>query len=436
MISTKVKQEILSRIKPSKEESKKLKAEADELLSLISLSAKELNIDCKPFIGGSFGKGTYLRDSFDVDIFCRFDLKYKDKDLSGLAKSLLEHVGLTFATQKGSRDYFSGDFNSLHFELVPNYHITSLNQAKNSTDYSPYHVEFVQHHANHNLELLDEIRLTKQFFKAQGIYGAESYINGFSGHVIDLLIIYYGSLKAFLESVKTWGEKTCLDVAKFYSSEEELLRGIDSAKHSNLVVVDSILKERNASKALNEENYFKLLALVLQRENFSKEDFIIEKRTFDEVILEKKTFAKKHDFHIIQYYLELGSIDSEDIVGSKLLKVLSKLDRYYATFDFLSFDSSFDIFFNEKKCCYTLFFETNSLPKLKLLKGPEVFRSEALLAFSKAKGDIFVKGNRVYAYESREITCLNKVPLLTLDSFKRLSSRDMSFIKKLSSKIY
>lgn len=74
MISDEVRKQVLSLIKPNEKEKSSLETQADELLSLLQKTANSLNISSSFFIGGSFGKGTYLRDSFDVDIFCRFDL--------------------------------------------------------------------------------------------------------------------------------------------------------------------------------------------------------------------------------------------------------------------------------------------------------------------------------------------------------------------------
>ena len=432
MISDEVRKQVLSLIKPNEKEKSSLQTQADELLSLLQETATSLNISSSFFIGGSFGKGTYLRDSFDVDIFCRFDLTYDDSSLSSLAKKILEETSLNFQIEKGSRDYYSGSYKSLKFEIVPNYYIETISDAKNSTDYSPYHVEFVKHAAKKNPNLLDEIRLTKQFFKAQNLYGAESYINGFSGHSIDLLLIYYGSFENFLSSVKqSWQEVTCIDVAGFYENQKELLLGIDSSKYANLILVDSILKDRNAAKALSEDMYFKLLHLVSNKDKFSYDDFLIVKKTSSQHKEESRSFAQRYCLTQIQYELYLEDFGSEDIAGSKLLKLLSKVKSYYASYDFTCFSSDFSIFFDEGICIYTLYFSENSLPLVKEIQGPHVFRKDAMLAFERAKGPCFVRGNRVYSYIVREITQLEKIEPLTLESFKSLSSRSLDFVISL-----
>ena len=67
--------------------------------------------------------------------------------------------------------------------------------ALNVTDFSPLHVDWV----NKNVKRLrDDIRLAKRFCKVNKLYGAESYIRGFSGYALELLISYYGGFLRFL----------------------------------------------------------------------------------------------------------------------------------------------------------------------------------------------------------------------------------------------
>ena len=203
-----------------------------------------------------------------------------------------------------------------------------------------------------------------------------------------------------------------------------------------MILVDSILKDRNAAKALSEDMYFTLLHLVSNKEEFSYNDFLIKKKTSKQYKEESRSFAQHYGLTQIQYELSLEDFGSEDIAGSKLLKLLSKVKSYYASYDFICFSSDFSIFFDEGICIYTLYFLDNSLPLVKELQGPHVFRKDAMLAFERAKGPCFVRGNRVYAYIMRDITQLEKIEPLTLDSFKSLSSRSLDFVISLNHYFY
>ena len=67
------------RVKPSKEELKILKRDVDGIVSLLELEIKKQGVNADVFIGGSFAKQTIVRnDTYEIDIFVRFDRKYDD----------------------------------------------------------------------------------------------------------------------------------------------------------------------------------------------------------------------------------------------------------------------------------------------------------------------------------------------------------------------
>ena len=231
---------VISKIKP-KESS--IKKEIDETVKIINSELKKNKIKAAASVGGSFAKDTHLADDHDCDIFVRFDFKYKDTNLSDLLQKCLRK----FKPERvhGSRDYFLFS-NNLNFEVVPVLNISKPDRAVNVTDVSPLHVEWTKKHKKS-----DEIRLAKTFCKANSIYGAESYIKGFSGHVLDILTIKYGSFVNLLKASQKWKDKTVIDVEKHYKNAEDAMFKINVSKtQSPLVVVDPIQPERNAAAAL------------------------------------------------------------------------------------------------------------------------------------------------------------------------------------------
>lgn len=430
------RKKILSEISPSKQEDKNMKKCVDEFISLLVNSSKKLGLVCDFYIGGSFGKGTYLKGKSDVDIFCRFSLDYEDNRLSSNLLSVLEQAGIEYVRQKGSRDYFSGEFargkSCFKFELIPCFKIENLSDAKNTTDYSPLHVEFLRKKIEKNSFLIDEIRLAKQFFKSKRLYGAESYINGFSGHVIDILITYYKSLKNLLINAKTWEEGTFIDICNYYKSETDALESLSKDKISNLVIVDPILKDRNAAKALSTENYSKFVFIANLIDELVEDDFMIEKKSLKEKIREYRKFAKKGGYEFVAYEIDI-SLDgmSEDIVGSKLLKIHGKVFSYYSSFEFEVFEDSFEIDFDEGKCVFIYLLNSASIPKIKKICGPSVFMKDASKKFIEKRRDYFVENSRVCAYEKRRITSFDQIKNLGKKDFELFSNKNIDFIKKI-----
>ena len=277
-----LKNKILSEIKFSDKDHKIRVEIANNFIQKLQKTADENKIKVEFFIGGSFGKNTYLKDSSDIDTFARFDKNYDDEKISEMLKEILEKTNIEFKKQKGSRDYYSVEFveknQNFLFEFVPNRKISSPESFVNTTDISPFHVEYLHKKGKENPEIYDEIRLAKRFFKSKKLYGAESYIGGFAGHVIDILIMHYKSLENLIKSAKDWKETTFIDINSAYKDEKDAIKKMDSAKISKLILVDSILLDRNAARALSDENYYKFLDVVNSINELSENDFKIKNK--------------------------------------------------------------------------------------------------------------------------------------------------------------
>lgn len=353
---------VLELIKPSSEEHEEFVKVANRLVLKIKKSAKILDLKCSPYIGGSFGKGTYLKGSSDVDIFMRFDKSYNDSELSIYLEKILIESKIKYKKQKGSRDYFSGDYGpkdyKIEFELVPNRFVTKKSEAVNSTDLSPLHVEFLKLKENENDELSNEIRLAKQFFKSKGLYGAESYIGGFSGHVIDILVMTYGSLEKLIDNGKSWESVQYIDINKTYKDFEEAAKELGDDKNSSLVMIDPIISDRNAARAVLEENYARFLLVCNRMSELDINDFKIIKKNFNEVMDEHKLFCKTNNLKSIIYKIKFSvKGESEDIVGSKLKKLHKKLFKYFSSLDFNIFRDEFFIDIKGGVCLFCFSFE-------------------------------------------------------------------------------
>jgi len=98
--------------------------------------------------------------------------------------------------------------------------------------------------------LSDEIRLMKQFMKGIGVYGAESKVEGFSGYLVEVLIIYFGGFLKMLEAVCGWSGVVVIDSVKKWEDVHSLHHFFTNA---SLIVVDPVDKSRNVAAALSAE---------------------------------------------------------------------------------------------------------------------------------------------------------------------------------------
>jgi len=254
-----VLKETLKEIIPSKETETYMSDEIKVFLEKINKRINKTKIKVEHFVGGSFAKKTLVKKgSYDVDLFLRFDKKYKEKDLTKLTKKLLKGIKKVSIVH-GSRDYFQVNINPWFFiEVVPVIKVNNPKDSKNITDLSYSHVKYINKKIK-SQKILDEIKLAKAFCSANETYGAESYVNGFSGYGIELLVYSYKSFEKFLKELsKKRKEKLIIDIEKDYKNSKEILFELNGSKLiSPIILIDPTFKERNVLAALNEETFEK-----------------------------------------------------------------------------------------------------------------------------------------------------------------------------------
>jgi len=400
--------EILNKLKPSKQEEKEVKNKIDEFIKKL----KPALGDAQGVLGGSGAKGTWLKGSHDVDIFVMFDYKkYKDKShvLADLLEKRLKKKFKKLNRLHGSRDYFQIKENGFTFEIVPILKIRKAAEAVNITDISPLHAKWVN--KNSNEKLRDGIRLAKAFCKANDLYGAESYIKGFSGYVLEILVIHYGSFERFLRKIISLREKQVIDPEKFYNGREEAIAGLNEAKlHSPIILIDPVDKDRNAAAALNQEKFLLLktkAASFLKKPSdkfFVKEDISLESlkaRKGNLVYFEVEAFRGKRD-----------------VVGCKLLQTFEFMKRRLKEFEIIENGWDWNKFwFLVKK---------EKIDKFEIRKGPPV-------KLKKYAADFKKKNKKTYVVRGRLMT---KVPrkFYDLKGFVKDKLKD-KYVKERTKKV-
>jgi tRNA nucleotidyltransferase (CCA-adding enzyme) len=309
--------EVLKQIAPSKKEHSELKKTAKEIINKLNIP------NTKIILGGSSAKNTYLKENNEIDLYVKFNLKkYQELDISNILKENLKKNKLKFKTLHGSRDYYHVQKGKFTIELIPILNITKPEQARNITDISPFHSKWVN-----KFKLNEDIRLAKAFAKANGFYGAESYIKGFSGYSLEILTIHYKGFNNLLKSVSKWKTKTVIDPEKWYKGNP--LNFLNKSKTlSPLVIVDPVQDTRNVTAVVSVKKYklfIKTAKSYLKKPNqsfFFKEPFSLEKI---------KQKHKKHNLITINLQPLEGK---QDVVGAKLLKVHNFIEKKIKKHDF------------------------------------------------------------------------------------------------------
>jgi len=391
MDTKRVLNEVASNLLIEKAEMNVLKGEANKIISLLKDELRTQKISAEVFAGGSFAKETLVKEEFfDVDIFVRFDWKYED--ISKLLTKILDKIKrkskLKLEKIHGSRDYFRVIKGKIIFEIVPVVKIKKPKEARNVTDLSYFHVNYVKRNMK---KLAKEIVLAKQFCKSQKVYGAESYVNGFSGYALECLIIYYKSFEKMLKELAKikLGERIVIDPARAYKKKGDVLFEMNESKlGSPIILVDPTWKERNALAALSRETFEKFQDSARKfLKNPGKSFFEMKKFNTEQF----KNKARKEKGEFVKIELETNK-QPGDIAGTKLKKFSNYLIREISRF-FEIKDKEFD-YNGENKA--TFYISAKSKGEIIKIGPPKTLEKNAK-EFKKQNKNVFEKNGILHA---------------------------------------
>jgi len=383
--------EVLEKVEPPKETIKFIEDSLSNFLKEINKKINSLKINAEIFVGGSFAKKTVIKkDAYDVDIFIRFDKKYKDENLSELAKKLLNGVK-NISTIHGSRDYYKIQISPDFFlEVIPVLKVKNPKESENITDLSYSHVKYINKKVK-TKNILDDIKLAKAFCHANKCYGAESYIGGFSGYSLELLVYHYKGFLKFLKAIVKSKDKLIIDIEKYYRNKNIILMDLNSAKlQSPIILIDPTCKQRNAAAAISEETFAKFKDISEKfLKNPSIKFFEMQKTDLEKI----KLNAKKNKFEFV--LLECKTDKQEgDVAGSKLLKFYKHL--------ILEIEKYFDVkekgFNYNHKQSARFFFVVKSKKEM-LFSGPFIKDKSNVKKFKSEHKKTFLKSKKLFAKE-------------------------------------
>jgi len=378
----------LINILPPKRELELLEEKTKKLIKILKENIKKLKVRADVFIGGSFAKNTLIKkDKYDVDIFIRFDSSYEEDKISLFLSKL---VPANATRIHGSRDYFilKDKENNFEFEIIPTLKIKKPEQAKNITDLSYFHVNYVTNKINQDKKLANEIRIAKAFIHYADCYGAESYINGFSGYAVELLVISYKRFIKFIEVMsKNNSEKIILDPAKFFKDKKEIMKQINESKLlSPIILIDPTFKERNALAALSDETFIKFKNYCSAFLKNPSDKFFIRE--------DKEKIFRKNNKNIIELDL-VTNRQAGDIAGTKLKKFSEFFIRESSRF----FNINDSLFLYDEKENIGKILVVAEQKKEIIFSGPPVEMKEQLARFKKEHKKIEIKNKQAFARE-------------------------------------
>lgn len=364
-----------------------------EVLQFVGLLKEELSkskLNAEVFVGGSFAKGTLPKtDKYDADIFVRFPSNQKDLSdtLERVLKKVARKKNLPLQRIHGSRDYFALPASKrLTLEIIPVLKVRNAAQAQNITDLSYFHVAYTKRKLTTAMKR--EVALAKMFCASAGVYGAESYIRGFSGYGLECLIIHYKTFERMLKDlIKLENQKKVIDTERFYKNGAEVLIAINESKTQGpIVLVDPTWKERNVLASLDGGTFKKFQKRANEFLRKPSENYFYESKN-DVSELEREAQRKKDEF--LSVILETDKQEG-DIAGTKMKKfsefLIRELDKYFEVVK-----SEFFYIAGQKANFYLIVKSRKEIVKF----GPPVeMKKEAQRFRGKNKG-VFVSGGKL-----------------------------------------
>lgn len=267
---------------PTIQEEEKIGRLAEDLLNLVRKEATKNPEVTFVELGGSYAKGTWLKDKLDLDIFVKMKKDTEEKRFEEIGKKIGFDSMKKFDpyVRYSEHPYVEAKIGDTKVNVVPCYDVEK-GQWKSAADRSSFHTTFI-------LEKLDtekknEVRLLKKFLRGVDIYGAEIAKEGFGGYVSEVLIYHYGSFIKVLEAAAnfSYGQVIGSPTKKFETA---------------LVLIDPIDSNRNLGTAISAQNFGKFILAARTYLKKPSLEFFNGKRSIQNIQNLKNTLVVKFNY--------------------------------------------------------------------------------------------------------------------------------------------
>jgi tRNA nucleotidyltransferase (CCA-adding enzyme) len=233
---------ICDRVEPDPAEREALDAAVERLVSRVEDAVADLPVETEIVLAGSTARDTWLAGDRDVDLFVCFppDLDREQLESYGLQ---IGHEALPESHEEyAEHPYVVGDFEGFQVDLVPCYAVDDATDIQSAVDRTPFHTRYVAERLTP--DLAGDVRVCKQLFEAIGVYGSDLRTKGFSGFLVELLVLEYGGFRPLVAAAADWQPPVRFDP-----------EGHGRATFDDpLVVIDPTDPERNVAAVLSAAN--------------------------------------------------------------------------------------------------------------------------------------------------------------------------------------
>lgn len=379
---------IISSIRPSDKERRKLNTLAEKIIGRINSIGKAEGLDINAILVGSSARGTWISGEHDLDIFIMFppdvERQYLEEKGLYIARKIAQE-GDSFEERYAEHPYIHAVIDNFELDIVPAFNVESAREIRSAVDRTPFHNKYV---ALKIKGLEDDVLLLKQFQKGIGVYGSELKRRGFSGYLVELLIIYYGSFQKVLEAACGWKFGTLIDI-------EEHGNNIHKAP---MIMIDPTDPGRNVAAALSFDNMCTFIDKACEFLKNPDESYFhphipepLGDTELGDIISERGT-------SIIGVEFEAPAV-VEDVLFPQLYKLEESCLEMMERYDFRVYNSGV---WAKERAVVLYELESSKLPDVKKHTGPMVGANEHAFTF-KSKYQTASKFSNVYIHNGRYI---------------------------------
>jgi tRNA nucleotidyltransferase (CCA-adding enzyme) len=385
---------VLKAITPSAAEQKKIEAVTNLVMKVTEKVIRPHALTAT--LAGSFTRNTWMPHKREFDVFILFPENVPREQLEKLGleygqeivKRLKGHFKIAYAEHPYVRSKILYNGTTFDIDIVPCYKVASAEKIKSAVDRTPFHNQWLSQ--NLKPEQTGQVRLLKQFTKVNNLYGSDTKVQGFSGYLCELLIVYYGSFKSFVKEAAKWkAGDVFIDPGKRYKTEQiEQIK--KQFKGQPLIVIDPVDPKRNVAAVLSPENFIRLVKICSQ---------FLQKPTKNFFFRVQKTNIKKLAKLIKRRQTQFIAISFKspdiipDILWPQLRRTAARIADILKEYEFSIF--GWDVWSNSM--CIMLFeIEKSQLPFIRKIHGPDIFahkRADEFIKKYKPLGRIYVEGD-------------------------------------------
>jgi len=425
---------VLKKITPSPSEQKETEAVIDKVKETTGRIIKPYGISLT--IAGSFVRDTWLPSKREFDLFLLFPEWYSRDDLEkkglSIGKRIVNKLKGKYIIAYAEHPYVRATIEGFDVDIVPCFKVESATKIRSAVDRTPFHNEWLA--KNMKRSQPPEVRMFKQFCKGQSIYGSDTKTQGFSGYLCELLIVNFGNFKKLLKEVSQWKPGVFIDLENHHKNPEEIMKRF---KKDPLIVIDPVDPNRNVAAALSPKNFTKL---ANSAKNFLREPaqkfFFKTPRKFS--VRELGSVMKKRETQVLAVTFKRPDV-IDDTLWPQLRKAGRRINDTLHDYDFEVM--GWDVFSDQKQCYILLELSVWKLPKVRKLRGPDIFSGKRVTEFKRkyqSAGRVWVDGEYWFAEVKREFTLAeNKIAEFLRDPKSELRAKGIpSYIAIAVSKKY